>query len=124
MVSRIKKIKVNFPLIDGQHLDLNIGAITIDEHVIVEILTYIKNKKLYKEMICFLKRGYNFVGYDLSYTRENGLRISKSRPNNILLSDCYLRKLEKQIKSLSKKKQYYQRKRTTWDLIKRKVLEV
>lgn len=86
MVSRIKKIKVNFPLIDGQHLDLNVGAITINEYVIVEILTYIKNKKSYKEMIRLLKRGYNFVGYDLSYTRQNGLRYSKSQPNNVLLS--------------------------------------
>lgn len=121
MSRQVKIANVVYPLVDSKYLDKNSGIIQIHETVLIEILNHVKGKKAYKEIINYLKRGLDFVGYDINYKTVNHSQPVKRDINQVHLTACYFKKSIKPIKVLTKKKQYHSRKTTTWELIKKEV---
>ena len=121
MSRQVKISSVVYPLVDSKYLDKNSGIIQINETALIEILNHVKGKKVYKELINYLKRGLDFVGYDVNYTAVNHDEPVKMDINQVHLTACYFKKPIKSIKVLTKKKQYHSRKTTTWGLIKKEV---
>ena len=121
MSRQVKIASVVYPLIDSKYLDRNSGVIQINETALIEILNHVKGKKAYQKIINYLKRGLNFVGYDVNYKTVNRDQPVKRDINQVYLTTCYFKKSIKPIKVLIKKKQYRLRRRTTWELIKKEV---
>lgn len=121
MSRQVKIANVVYPLVDSKYLDRNSGVIQINEVALIEILNHVRGKKVYKEIIHYLKRGLDFVGYDVNYTTVNHNQPVKMDVNQVYLTACYFKKSIKPIKVLTKKKQYRPRRRTTWGLIKKEV---
>jgi hypothetical protein len=119
MSRQVKIASVVYPLIDSKYLDRNSGIIQIKETALIEILNHVRGKKVYQEIINYLKRGLDFVGYDVNYTTVNHNQPVKMDVNQVHLTACYFKKSIKSIKVLTKKKQYHSRKTTTWGLIKK-----
>lgn len=71
MSKQIKIASILYPLTIGKHIDKSNGLVYVDEKMFIEVLDYIKGKKVYREVIRYLKQGFNIVGYDLNYTRIN-----------------------------------------------------
>lgn len=119
MSRQVKIASVAYPLVDSKYLDKNSGIIQINETALIEILNHVKGKKVYKEIINYLKRGLDFVGYDINYKTVNNSQPVKMDINQVHLTACYFKKSIKSIKVLTKKKQYYPCRRTTWEIIKK-----
>ena len=121
MSKQIKVATILYPLTIGKHIDNNSGRVYIDEKMFIEVLDYIKGKKVYREVIRYLKQGFNIVGYDLNYTRINDNQSNQRDINQVYITSFYLKKPNKLIKTLTKKKQYHPRRKTTWGIIKKEV---
>lgn len=122
MSRQVKIANVVYPLVDSKYLDRNSGIIQINETALIEILNHVRGKKVYKEIIHYLKRGLDFVGYDVNYKTVNNSQPVKMDVNQVYLTTCYFKKSIKPIKVLTKKKQYHSRKTTTWGLIKKEAI--
>lgn len=122
MSKQIKVATILYPLTIDKHIDNDSGRVYVDEKMFIEVLDYIKGKKVYREVIRYLKQGFNIVGYDLNYTAVNHDQPKERDLNQVYITAFYLKKPDKPIKTLTKKKQYYPRRKTTWNIIKKEVM--